>query len=349
MNALSRRPLAVSRLEGLLSMQRIPTLALSAPRLATRPPIRSFALSALQRSQQPKSAKRSQGSTISVSKATTAPGQAGTDVGRAVSGGKTAATRAAASERRSEITPEAIEAKMLAKQDTGRGVGERQRSNLAGTDMAQSRPSGKAKDEFGASASKSVQSGSVDGMKYPTGEEEVVYTATPSYNPALMVGVAFTMGVFCLTLADLARVGIVRPDEETGEFTNAPAWQRYLFATAAGGIGVAVLGAGVVAPTRQVFLAVRLLLSPWLTLGSAGTSRRSRFDVPPRLSSRASPSRLIRTSRSTTSTRLSPRSGSEEHRARCLSRNVISSARSRRHPSPIIRASNVRRPKKACV
>lgn len=67
-----------------------------------------------------------------------------------------------------------------------------------------------------------------------------------------MVGVSFTLGVFCLTLADLARVGIVRPDAETGEFTNAPAWQRYTFATGAGAIGIAVLFAGVFAPTRRV-------------------------------------------------------------------------------------------------
>ncbi|BGP23805.1 hypothetical protein Rt10032_c05g2475 [Rhodotorula toruloides] len=118
------------------------------------------------------------------------------------------------------VTPEAIEAEMLTGQTSLRHeAGQVERKKLAGTEVCES--SSKASEEYGP--------------------EEVIYTATPSYNPALMVGVAFTMGVFCLTLADLARVGIVRPDAETGEFANAPAWKRYTFATGAGAVGVAVL------------------------------------------------------------------------------------------------------------
>ncbi|BGO98503.1 hypothetical protein NBRC10513v2_002898 [Rhodotorula toruloides] len=185
-------------------MQRIPTLFLLAPRVVSRPHTRAFSLSA---SHQSKQAKSSRGSTAPTAKATTVPEQAGRDVGRATGGGKKGSAKAAG-EVLQEVTPEAIEAGMLASQASLRNGTQGERKNLAGTDGAQGGSSSTAKDEYGP--------------------EEVIYTATPSYNPALMVGVAFTMGVFCLTLADLARVGIVRPDAETGEFTNAPAWQRHI-------------------------------------------------------------------------------------------------------------------------
>ncbi|BGP07123.1 hypothetical protein JCM10049v2_002953 [Rhodotorula toruloides] len=190
-------------------MQRIPTLFLLAPRLAAPPHTRLFSLSTSHQSKHSNS-NRSRSSTVPTAKATTVPGQAGTDVGRATGGGKKAAK--AAGEGLKEVTPEAIEAEMLAGQASLQNEAQGERKNLAGTDVAQGESSGKAKDEYGACA-------------WP---EEVIYTATPSYNPALMVGVSFTLGVFCLTLADLARVGIVRPDAETGEFTNAPAWQRHV-------------------------------------------------------------------------------------------------------------------------
>ncbi|BGP31157.1 hypothetical protein JCM10296v2_002921 [Rhodotorula toruloides] len=147
------------------------------------------------RSLSPQHTARTRASTATTAKATTIPGQAGNNVGRATGGGKKAAKTAG--DGLKEVTPEAIEAEMLASQASLRNEAQGGRTNLAGTDVAQGESSGKAEGEYGP--------------------EEVIYTATPSYNPALMVGVAFTMGVFCLTLADLARVGIVRPDAETGE------------------------------------------------------------------------------------------------------------------------------------
>jgi len=37
---------------------------------------------------------------------------------------------------------------------------------------------------------------------------EVIYTAQPPYNVALIMSAAFVVGVFCFVTADLARIGI---------------------------------------------------------------------------------------------------------------------------------------------
>lgn len=140
----------------LASMQRIPTLFLLAPRLAAPPHTRLFSLSTSHQSKHSNS-NRSRSSTVPTAKATTVPGQAGTDVGRATGGGKKAA-----GEGLKEVTPEAIEAEMLAGQASLQNEAQGERKNLAGTDVAQGESSGKAKDEYGACACCPVTSGYAD-------------------------------------------------------------------------------------------------------------------------------------------------------------------------------------------
>lgn len=78
----------------------------------------------------------------------------------------------------------------------------------------------------------------------------MIYTSTPTYNPAVMLSLCLVMSIFSFSIADFARVGVELYDEETGELKNAPAWKRYLLAGSAATIGTGLVVAGVWAPTR---------------------------------------------------------------------------------------------------
>ncbi|BGP15237.1 hypothetical protein JCM10213_000810 [Rhodosporidiobolus nylandii] len=172
--------------------------------------------------------------------AATGPGQAGTDAGQAnplrAAGG---AGRGGLFEA-DEVTPEQIEKEMLAAQGGLRqevdGHGERE--NLAGTDVAQG----------GEAVARTT--GQAEQGEY--GPEEVIYTTSTPYNVALMLTVAYVMGVFSFAAADFARAGVEYYDEETGEYRVAPAWKRYTFAAGAAGVGTAIVWWGSKAPSRII-------------------------------------------------------------------------------------------------
>lgn len=175
--------------------------------------------------------------------ATTTPGQAGTDVGQGGTGlfeGEVAPATSESAEP--EIpTPDQIEREMLDAQKDAHATEDKVgRPNLAGSDVA-----------HGGEPEAAPAAKADDGVNR-FGPEEVVYTAAPTYNPALMLSLCLVMSVFSFSIADFARVGVEQYDEETGEYTNAPAWKRYLLAGGAATIGTSLVVAGVWAPTRNV-------------------------------------------------------------------------------------------------
>lgn len=158
-----------------------------------------------------------------------APGQAGTDVGKA---GATL-FEGGAGQAQPAVTPETIEAQFEQHQKTDdMTVEKRARENQAGTDIAQ-----------GGLGNSDIQNAK---------EEEIIYTAQPPYNVALIMAASFVVGVFCFVTADLARVGIAVYNEETGEYEVAPKWKRYTLAVGAAGVGTAAVAWGTLAPSRLV-------------------------------------------------------------------------------------------------
>ncbi|GAA5927852.1 uncharacterized protein JCM15063_006014 [Sporobolomyces koalae] len=159
-----------------------------------------------------------------------APGQAGSDVGRS------GASPLEEGNEVDEITPELIEQelKQHSKEDTMTDE-KRSKENQAGTNVGQ-----------GGLGNSDIQN---QGSR---AKEEVIYTAVPPYNVALIMSAAFVVGVFCFVTADLARVGIAVYNEETGEYEVAPKWKRYTLAIGAAGVGTAAVAWGTLAPSRLV-------------------------------------------------------------------------------------------------
>ncbi|GAA5955549.1 hypothetical protein JCM8115_006786 [Rhodotorula mucilaginosa] len=175
---------------------------------------------------------------------TPTPGQAGTDVGQGGTGlFEGEAPPAAAAAESSVPTPEQIEKEMLDAQPELQATEQTQdRPNHAGTDVAQG----------GAPEANSQAQAEQQAKSENYGPEEVIYTSTPTYNPAVMLSLCLVMSIFSFSIADFARVGVELYDEETGELKNAPAWKRYLLAGSAATIGTGLVVAGVWAPTRNV-------------------------------------------------------------------------------------------------
>ncbi|GAA5986679.1 hypothetical protein JCM10908_003854 [Rhodotorula pacifica] len=152
---------------------------------------------------------------------TPAPGQAGTDVGQGGNGGLfegETAPAASTSDEAAIPTPEQIEKELLdAQPELQEKESQEGRPNLAGSDVAQGgKPETDVKTQAAGEQAKSSN----------YGPEEVIYTSTPTYNPAVMLSLCLVMSIFSFSIADFARVGVELYDEETGEFKNAPAWKR---------------------------------------------------------------------------------------------------------------------------
>ncbi|GAA5832177.1 hypothetical protein JCM3766R1_003752 [Sporobolomyces carnicolor] len=167
-----------------------------------------------------------------------APGQAGTDVGR--SGASESAALFEGGETREAVepvTPEMIEREFKQHQREDTMTDEkRSRENQAGTDVG-----------HGGIGNSDIQN------SLPVApEEEVIYTAQPPYNVALLMSAAMVFGLFCFVTADLARVGIAVYNEDTGEYEVAPKWKRYTLAIGAAGVGTAAVAWGTLAPSRLV-------------------------------------------------------------------------------------------------
>ncbi|GAA5855689.1 hypothetical protein JCM8547_001645 [Rhodosporidiobolus lusitaniae] len=219
-------------------LHRTTAAALLTVRQAATPASRAFSTSPLLLAKGRKSI-RFNSAAPPANRATTSPGQTGTDVGQ---GGGAGLFEGEPEVKVEEVKPEDLEKEMLASQGPWRkdvdGQGERE--NLAGTDVGQ--------------GGKTVQATTAEGNAGEDGygPEETIYTAKEPFNTPLMLTVAGTIGVFCFAIADFARVGIERYDEITGEYTQVSKTKRYLAATAAGGLGVGIVVAASLAPTRII-------------------------------------------------------------------------------------------------
>ncbi|TNY22096.1 hypothetical protein DMC30DRAFT_415435 [Rhodotorula diobovata] len=225
-------------------MQRAPTLVFLVHRHAAQPTLRAFSTHPALLSKASKDRRVKW--TRPASKATTNPGQAGTDAARA--GAPT--TGGGLFEGEQDVTPDAIERDMLAVQgEVRRQVGNgKERENLAGTDVgAGGQPSVQPSPPPSSSGSKGPEEqASVEGPG------ELIYTSTPPFNVPLMLSVSFVMSVFCLACADFAWTGIELYDEETGTYEVTPAWKRYTLAGSAATVGVGIAVWGSLAPTRLI-------------------------------------------------------------------------------------------------
>ncbi|GAA5974630.1 hypothetical protein JCM5350_001226 [Sporobolomyces pararoseus] len=159
-----------------------------------------------------------------------APGQAGTDVGKSGSSQESALFEGGGEKVENQVvTPETIEKDFMQHQKEDDMTDEkRSQENQAGTDVGN-----------GGIGNSDIQNSK---------QEEVIYTAQPPYNVALIMAASLVVGVFCFVTADLARVGIA----ETGEYEVAPKWKRYTLAIGAAGVGTAAVAWGTLAPSRLV-------------------------------------------------------------------------------------------------
>ncbi|GAA5858687.1 hypothetical protein JCM5353_004929 [Sporobolomyces roseus] len=181
-----------------------------------------------------------------------APGQAGTDVGKSGEKANSALfeTGGGQQEVAKEVTPDMIEKEFVQHQKVDDNTPEKRATeNQTGTDVAN-----------GGLGNSEIQNGQP--------KEEVIYTAQPPYNVALIMSAAFVVGVFCFVTADLARIGIA----ETGEYEVAPKWKRYTLAFGAAGVGTAAVAWGTLAPSRLVTKMV---------LHRSSTSLHSSLPFPP--------------------------------------------------------------------